>query len=73
LGNEGCNVYVRSPDGNQVVAMEHGQFVRVNFDNADEMEITVPKGMIDGIYCPVLHIVTIILIDRIHGSGTSVS
>ena len=51
-------MYVRSPDGNQVVAMEHGQFVRVNFDNADEMEITVPKGMIDGIYCPVLHIVT---------------
>jgi dTDP-4-dehydrorhamnose 3,5-epimerase-like enzyme len=29
--------------------MEHGQFVGVNFDNADEMEITVPKGMIDGI------------------------
>ena len=50
LGNEGCNVHVRSPDGNQVVAMEHGQFVRVNFDNADEMEITVPKRMIDGIY-----------------------
>ena len=43
-------MYVRSPDGNQVVAMEHGQFVRVNFDNADEMEITVPKRMIDGIY-----------------------
>jgi hypothetical protein len=43
-------VYVRSPDGNQVVAMEHGQFVRVNLDNADEMEITVPKRMIDGIY-----------------------
>ena len=43
-------MYVRSPDGNQVVAMEHGQFVRVNFDNVDEMEITVPKRMIDGIY-----------------------
>jgi len=48
LGNEGCNVYVRSPDGKQVVAMEHGQFVRVSFDKADEMEITVPKRMIDG-------------------------
>jgi hypothetical protein len=42
-------VYVRSPDGNQVVAMEHGQFVRVDFDNADEMEIAVPKRMIDGL------------------------
>jgi hypothetical protein len=49
LGNEGYNVYVRSPDGNQVVAMEPGPFVRVNFDNAGEMEITMPKRMIDGI------------------------
>jgi hypothetical protein len=43
-------VYIRSPDGNQVVAMEHGQFVRVDFDSAGEMEITAPKRMIDGIY-----------------------
>ena len=43
-------MYVRSPDGNQVVAMEHGQFVRVDFDSAGEMEITAPKRMIDGIY-----------------------
>jgi len=49
-GNEGYNVYIRSPDGNQVVAMEHGQFVRVDFDSAREMEITAPKRMIDGIY-----------------------
>ena len=49
MGNEDYNVYVRSPDGNQVVAIEHGQFVRVDFDNADEMEITVPKRMINGI------------------------
>ena len=49
MGNEGYNVYVRSPDGNQVAAMEPGPFVRVNFDNAGEMEITVPKRMIDGI------------------------
>ena len=50
MGNEGYNVYVRSPDGNQVVAIDSGQFVRVNFDNAGEMEITVPKRMIDDIY-----------------------
>ena len=37
-------MYVRSPDGNQVVAMGHGQFVRVNFDNADEMEIQCQRG-----------------------------
>jgi hypothetical protein len=42
-------VYVRSPDCNQVVAIEHGQFVRVDFDNAGELEITVPKRMIEGI------------------------
>ena len=42
-------MYIRSPDGNQVVEMEHGQFVRVDFDSAREMEITAPKRMIDGI------------------------
>ena len=49
MGNEGYNVYARSPDGNQVVAIVPRQFVRVDFDNAGEMEITVPKRMIDGI------------------------
>jgi hypothetical protein len=29
--------------------MEPGQIERVDFDNAGEMEITVPKRMIDGI------------------------
>jgi hypothetical protein len=50
LSNEGYNVYVRSPDSNlRVVAIEPGHFIGVDFDNAGEMEITVPKRMIDGI------------------------
>ena len=42
-------MHVRSPDGIQVVAIESGQIVRVDFDSAGEMEITAPKRMIDGI------------------------
>jgi hypothetical protein len=45
LGNEGYNVYVRPPDSNlRVVAIEPVQFVRVDFDDADEMEIQCQRG-----------------------------
>ena len=45
LGNEGYNVYVRSPDSTlRVVAIDPGQFARVDFDNAREMEIQCQRG-----------------------------
>jgi hypothetical protein len=45
FGNEGYNVYARSPDSNlRVVALESGQFERVDFDNAGEMEIQCQTG-----------------------------
>jgi hypothetical protein len=45
LGNEGYDVYARSPDSYlRVVAIEPGRFVRVDFDNAGEMEIQCQRG-----------------------------
>jgi hypothetical protein len=38
-------VYVRSPESNlRVIAIGPGQFVRVDFDNAGEMEIQCQRG-----------------------------
>jgi hypothetical protein len=51
LDNEVYNVYVRSPRRQRrgVLAIEPRQFVRVDFDKAGEMEITLPNRMLDGI------------------------
>lgn len=44
LGNEGYNVYVVPLTTIQGVAIEPGQFVRVDFGNAGEMEIQCQRG-----------------------------